>query len=412
MTQFWKNFFTKVFQTEKAEISSLNGIRSILIFLLFFGHMYSIASDSGKMPEINPYLKNLSRNITFILDVFFVLSGFLIATPLFKELNRDQTISLKFFYIRRTLRIFPPYYIFLLLQTFIIVYLAKVASKPEHIELSQTMLSMLKYDYLYLSNYFQGTMLHGWSLSLEEQFYISFPLFLVFVFKHLSKRWQFASLILLYLVPLFFRYFTFVQFVLPAGENAGMVYENKIYKPFHTHADSIFAGIIVGFIFVNHKEWIDSLFERELLSKLLHLGAWVVLFAYNLLSYELNPTYYNQVFRFTINNLTTSIILLFALKPGLVTKFFSLGIFSPIAKLSYIAYLLHMLLLGYLMYPLSKKEVIRFEDILIYWLPFSFVIFVFSYMFHLFAERPFMYLKDYLTANYKKAEIKSDVKQK
>lgn len=405
MSESLKNFFFKVFQVEKNEISSLNGIRSILIFLLFFGHMYSIASDSGKMPEVNQYLKNFSRNVTFILDVFFVLSGFLIATPLFKELNRDKNINLKFFYIRRTLRIFPPYYIFLLLQTLILLSLRNIATLPEHIELSEKMLSMLKYDYLYLSNYFQGTMLHGWSLSLEEQFYISFPLFLVFIFRHLSKRGQFASLIILYFIPLILRYVTFNELILPSANDSTVIYESKIYKPFHTHFDSIFAGIIVGFILVNKKEWLNFIIQDRLSAKALHLSAWLILFVYNIFTYELDPTLYNQVFRFNINNIATAIILIFSLRQGKITQFFSMKIFSPIAKLSYIAYLLHMLLLGYLMYPLSKKEVIPFSDILLYWLPFSFVIFFFSYLFHLIAERPFMYLKDSLTANYKKGEI-------
>ena len=404
MRESIKNFFLKVFQVEKNEISALNGIRSILIFFLFFGHMYFIASDSGKMSNVNPLLKNFSRNITFILDVFFVLSGFLIATPLFKELNRDKEINLKFFYIRRTLRIFPPYYLFLFIQTGIILSLKNMATLPEHIELSEKMLSMLKYDYLYLSNYFQGTMLHGWSLSLEEQFYISFPLFLVLVFKHLSKQTQFISLILLYFIPLVLRYATFNDYILNA-EDTTLAYESKIYKPFHTHFDSIFSGIIVGFILVNKREWLDFIIQDTLFAKILHLSAWIVLFSYNIFTYELNPTLYNQVFRFNINNITTAIILIFSLKPGMVTQFFSLKIFSPIAKLSYIAYLLHMLLLGYLMYPLSRKEIISFGDILLYWFPFSFVIFLFSYLFHLIAERPFMYLKDYLTSNYKKPEI-------
>jgi peptidoglycan/LPS O-acetylase OafA/YrhL len=171
-------------------------------------------------------------------------------------------------------------------------------------------------------------------------------------------------------------------------------------------ASSILIGIIVGYIFVNKRTWIDLLYSRSFLSNLIHLSSWIVLLGYNLFSYELNPTLYNQVFRFNINNIATAFILIFSFRTGWVNKFFSFRIFSPIAKLSYIAYLLHMLLLGYLMYIIMKKETIYFSDILIYWLPFSFIIFFYSYVFHLIAERPFIYLKDYLTSSYKKEDIK------
>jgi peptidoglycan/LPS O-acetylase OafA/YrhL len=283
--------------------------------------------------------------------------------------------------------------------------LAKMATTPEQKMMADTMFSRLKFDYLYLTNYFPGITLHGWSLSLEEQFYIFFPMFLLLVFRYLPTNWRFPSLVVLYFIPLFARIWVYVQYIQPMEGDIMHTYEAMIYKPFHTHADSIFAGIILAFIIEHKKEWLRFVVYDSHIGKWIHAGAWTLLFSFNLFSYELSKSLHNQVFRFTINNISTFIILLYCMRPGLITNFLSFKIFSPIAKLSYIAYLLHMLLLGYLMYPLARKPEIAFSDILIYWIPFSFVIFFVSYIFHLGAERPFMYLKDYITAQYKKEAI-------
>ncbi len=103
------------------------------------------------------------------VDLFFVISGFLIVTLLLRERRRTGTISLKKFYIRRFLRIFPPYYGVLALVA-IIAFL-----KPG--DQSNVIRRDLPYALFYISNLVPMLSILNptWSLSVEEQFYLVVP---------------------------------------------------------------------------------------------------------------------------------------------------------------------------------------------------------------------------------------------
>src|SRR5207244_9669139 len=82
-------------------IPSLDGIRAISFFTVFLAH----AGLAGIVPGY------------FGLSIFFFLSGFLITTLLRMEYDQTGKVSLKQFYLRRVLRIFPPFYLVLLVAT-------------------------------------------------------------------------------------------------------------------------------------------------------------------------------------------------------------------------------------------------------------------------------------------------------
>jgi peptidoglycan/LPS O-acetylase OafA/YrhL len=103
--------------------------------------------------------------------VFFVISGFLITGLLMDELTLSGRISLSRFYLRRTLRIFPPYYTYLA-----IVFLVAAAG------LVQLAPHDLIHGLTYTSNYYPSRswyLGHTWSLSVEEQFYLLWPALIV-----------------------------------------------------------------------------------------------------------------------------------------------------------------------------------------------------------------------------------------
>ena len=106
----------------------------------------------------------------FGVVVFFVISGFLITGLLLDEIERTGTIRLGLFYFRRTLRIFPPYYTFLLALMF--------AAGATQLSWNDT-LHALTYtaNYDLERSWFVG---HTWSLSVEEQFYLLWPAVLLF----------------------------------------------------------------------------------------------------------------------------------------------------------------------------------------------------------------------------------------
>jgi peptidoglycan/LPS O-acetylase OafA/YrhL len=113
-------------------------------------------------------------NLGFLgVDLFFSISGFLIVTLLIRERERRGTVSLKKFYMRRTLRIFPIYY--LLIATVFLVYLTVSPWAPNG-------LRYYRWTFPVLLTYTQdiiivplGNFFNCWSLAMEEQFYLFWP---------------------------------------------------------------------------------------------------------------------------------------------------------------------------------------------------------------------------------------------
>jgi peptidoglycan/LPS O-acetylase OafA/YrhL len=141
--------------------SSLNGIRGLCILSVLWHH-----APGGLQGRI------FERGFLGV-DMFFVLSGFLIVTLLLRERDRTGQISLKNFYARRTLRIFPIYY--LLLFSLSVYYLL---TKP-HSQPALGYFATLPFLLTYMSNWVDvqaGNIGVTWSLATEEQFYLGWPL--------------------------------------------------------------------------------------------------------------------------------------------------------------------------------------------------------------------------------------------
>jgi len=99
------------------------------------------------------------------VDLFFTLSGFLIAGLLFAEYKLYGRIDLKRFFIRRGFKIYPAYYVFLLLLLPFTVHRLRLA------------------DFVFLQSYLPHFWGHAWSLAIEEHFYLALPLLLILSLK-------------------------------------------------------------------------------------------------------------------------------------------------------------------------------------------------------------------------------------
>jgi peptidoglycan/LPS O-acetylase OafA/YrhL len=121
------------------------------------------------------------------VDLFFVLSGFLISGLLFSEYDQFKHISFKRFFIRRGFKIYPSFYMF----TFACLLYFIITKKPVGIKSCLPWLFYLQ-DYIrpstsYLGKFFWG---HTWSLAVEEQFYLFLPLLLILLYKVNHTRKQ------------------------------------------------------------------------------------------------------------------------------------------------------------------------------------------------------------------------------
>ena len=140
---------------------SLDGVRGLCILAVVWHHA-------------TPAIPGAFSTRGFLgVDMFFVLSGFLIVTLLLRERNRTGTTNLKNFYARRMLRIFPIYY--LLLFALLILYLV---TKPASLTAREYYLA-LPFLLTYTSNWVHITANNVgimWSLAAEEQFYLCWPM--------------------------------------------------------------------------------------------------------------------------------------------------------------------------------------------------------------------------------------------
>jgi peptidoglycan/LPS O-acetylase OafA/YrhL len=175
------------------------------------------------------------------VDIFFVLSGFLITVLLYQEWQQNGTISLKNFYIRRGLRLFPA-----LALVLIVVTIVTGEYKPSLYALS------------YCANWVQaftgykslGVLTHTWSLAVEEQFYLLWPLLFVAIMKLGLKRRAIVILLLALIAA--------VAINRAAQEYAGQpIY--RVYNGFDTRADALLLGCLTGLLVswqVKLKSWL------------------------------------------------------------------------------------------------------------------------------------------------------------
>jgi peptidoglycan/LPS O-acetylase OafA/YrhL len=165
---------------------SLNGLRGISILLVVAYHL-GVKYLNGPLG----------------VSVFFVLSGFLITTLCINELNLTNKLSLSNFYLRRSLRILPVAYLYLAV---ILLFNLILGLGIAWFQFAGSALYVMNFSY-FRSHEFTWHIAHFWSLSVEEQFYLIFPVILKF------NRRLFTLLVafIVFILPLF----CFLQFMYP-----------------------------------------------------------------------------------------------------------------------------------------------------------------------------------------------------
>lgn len=138
------------------------------------------------------------------VDIFFVISGYLITRIIVKEIDATNSFSFKNFYLRRVRRLFPAFIVVsltsLLLAT---VILSPSLMKSFAGSLLSAIFSISNFFFWFEADYFDVSshykpLLHTWSLSIEEQFYMFWPITLLILLKLRSKILLYISLLLLF----------------------------------------------------------------------------------------------------------------------------------------------------------------------------------------------------------------------
>jgi peptidoglycan/LPS O-acetylase OafA/YrhL len=266
------------------------------------------------------------------VDLFFVISGFLISGLLFQEYKRFGNIHLRTFWLRRGLKIYPAFYVYTLVLTLILV--SKLPGLPGTVPLRPLLM-----DVTFLSSYFQGLSGHTWSLAVEEHFYLLLPVFLMVLMKLRPKKEDpFASIPVVFLLiaigSLWLR-----SVAKPAGPQDYVSY----LFPTHLRLDGLFCGVMIGYL---------SHFKPQLLAR---VARWPLLIAGAML---LTPIYFFEIenwnmysWGLTCTFLGFACILVWVIhlpvKPGHLLAW-PVNLLAPIGFYSYSIYLWHWIVIYYL----------------------------------------------------------------
>jgi len=160
--------------SEKGYFPNLNGLRAIGAFIVLGSHYAFFRQLLGfQEPQWFPIPGKVG------VALFFSLSGFLITSLLFRELEKTHTIRLKDFYIRRILRIWPLYYLILLLGLFVInrIPIFKIPVLSDRMYQDMSWLNILNVILIIpnFNHYYIPYTDQRWSIIVEEQFYLIQP---------------------------------------------------------------------------------------------------------------------------------------------------------------------------------------------------------------------------------------------
>jgi peptidoglycan/LPS O-acetylase OafA/YrhL len=345
----------------------LNGIRAIAALAVVLSHI-TVYLDRfnlnphliGSLPNGNPKGIDLSD---FGVTIFFALSGFLITYLLLAE-NLLQTISVKNFYIRRILRIWPLYYTYLVLALIV----TKVAQVP-HESISDLFYFFFGPNVPKSFQLRSDLLGHYWSLGVEEQFYLFWPLFVRRFHKNL-----FLAAGVLVSVLFILKLVAYVAF-------SGSVFHTAMYV---NRFDCMLLGAMgAQLYFQNH-----ALFVRLCTHRLVQAVGWgiVALSAVN---------------RFHVANIVNHEIMAVATVALIVGQAKSTGLlylntraFDFLGKISYGIYVIHPLIifgLGWVFSGLITQDA-WYNYVLVYCTSVGTTIWV-AHLSYQYLERPFLKIK-------------------
>ena len=305
----------------------LDGLRGIAIFLVFVHHLQHFIYKGG---PLFGWLFLPFGNLG--VDVFFVLSGFLITTLLLEEHQGTNQIGLKHFYIRRGLRLLPALTVFLLSM---IVYSRLLLSSHE----ANWTARLSTIALFYCTNWVfafggQGSDLlgHLWSLAVEEQFYLIWPLAL-----SLLLRWRLSEIRLYWLL--------LGAAILVCAHRVMMVSPDvpsiRIYVGSDTRADSLLIGCAIAM--AASSGWLAK--RRELKWVGIIAALMIAVYVLDLFGVAGN-TFYTVGFTVFAGAVGAFILQLRCGPPSGFMKVLEWPLLVQIGKLSYSLYLWHFFTIG------------------------------------------------------------------
>tara|TARA_B110000858_G_C17784325_1_gene466385 strand:+ start:63 stop:2075 length:2013 start_codon:yes stop_codon:yes gene_type:complete len=338
----------------------IDGLRAVAVGAVILYHIK--ITIFGQQPFQGGYIG---------VDIFFVISGYLISSIILKELISTGSFSFKYFYERRIRRILPVLLFVMLVSLF---FSWKILLPSSFVDFAKSMLYSLGFssnlyfhysgqEYAALSGLLKP-FLHTWSLSVEEQYYILFPAVLLIIFKYFRK----------YLIHILI-----IGFAISLGlaEWTSRNYPSISFYFLHTRMWELLAGSLLAYIEIRrgyrskHKKF-NLILPTIGLSLILHSILFFNDKMFHPSLYTLSPI------------IGVCLIIWFSNKDEIVTKILSTKLFVGIGLISYSLYLWHYPIFSFyrnvhFFYPSSLNSKIFV----------IFFLFVISFLSYKFIERPF-----------------------
>ena len=390
----------------------VDGLRAISMLLVLIFHSYMMyaygqsTTSVSEMVEEGGYLLSWIVNSDKGVDVFFVISGFLITTILLRQIDSMGRIRLSNFYVRRFLRLSPVYYFAILLYW---LFLGNQESANT---------DNLWANIFYVNNfihYKDQAMNWTWSLAIEEQFYLIFPLLLTFLV--LKTRQPMFWLWVLWFLAILIRYLiimsdeqirTLPQSQLAADEDFHAHHFSVLYDNLYTRYGALLSGCMAGYYFYYDKDRLDAFFKTAmgLAVKTVGIVLVAVLMILPMVSSQFDDWQNFNIAYQSLNRnlfgLGIAIIILASFSEGWFKKIAHvlLGnrVLYPIAQLSYSMYLVHVVPVAILsgiaaQWVNNTPGVSHFEAVFAIFVVATLVTTLLAAFMYLFIERPLMNLR-------------------
>lgn len=408
----FKENFQSIYTRRASNYASIDGIRAISIILVLVFHTFFVYQLAHPTHDVAAIINELGTGWAWAfngdkgVDVFFVMSGFLISGILFRQIDKEGQMNLKNFYLRRYLRLTPVYYFTLTIYWFM--------NGPNS--------EWIWANFLYINNfidYSHQAVGWTWSLAIEEQFYFIYPLLLIVILKY-SKS---PGYVMLWL------------FMLSIAVRAGIVLSDEairsspgsrmyldhayfnhfftvLYDNLHSRFGSLLVGCMAAYSFHFHKGKLNDFFNSTIGIITTITGLALIIFFMAFASYlptydeyqAMHVLYYifnRNLFSVGIGIIIIAMLLQQHALANAMRKVFSVSFLYPFATLSYSLYLIHLVVMAIVIPALINLTVMMPEqyswsmaETLIYGFIVSSVLsMAIATLMYVFIEKPIMNLR-------------------
>jgi len=234
----------------KNRLPGLDTLRALAIAVVMAFHLH------GLLPDI---FDPIARFGWIGVDLFFVLSGYLIGSQLLKPVRDGRGVLLLDFYRKRAYRILPVYLVVLALYVFWPLWREAPGISP--------LWQFLTFTENFFVNYsVNQAFSHVWSLCVEEHFYLLLPM-IVLVMSRRAAAWKTIAVLTFFVaLGLAIRSYEYFHVLLPMGresDNFSVRYIERIYYPTYTRLDGLLAGVALALMRIYRPRWWSALLQRS-----------------------------------------------------------------------------------------------------------------------------------------------------